>query len=340
MEVEKSLNIVLERNYCFQWPIYLLILIVLSACDTQGQKPIEQWQHAIEGAYAANISNDGKYSVVSSIHNGIGFWDLDKNALLYTWYQQQEGSDNLVLAADIADDNSYVMTASRENFALWNASTGEGLGYWRVRDSNIRDIALANQARSVLLGKGNGVAVYVDMRTGRRLEFLGHQEKINSVDMLPNGRVAISGSNDFAAYVWDTKTGQVIYRFNHPSRVTMVALDAKGRYAFTADSKKAAHIWDLKTGKLISSLQYTNRQEVFSSVRFSSDGTKLLTGAPSRKVSVWAISSGERMQSWRVTPRKDIRPAGAVVYSAAFRDNTQVITESSSGYAELWQINN
>jgi WD40 repeat protein len=99
-----------------------------------------------------------------------------------------------------------------------------------------------------------------------------------------------------------------------------------------------ATIWDLKTGKAISSLQYSNRQEVFSSVRFSDDGSQLLTGAPSRKVSVWDIATGRRLSYWRVTPRDDMRPAGAVVYSAAFSDNGTVITESSSGYAETWFI--
>ena len=155
--------------------------------------------------------------------------------------------------------------------------------------------------------------------------------------MLPNGRVALTGSNDFVAYAWDTQTGQVIYRFNHPSRVTMVALDPNGRYAFTADSKKSANIWDLKTGERISQLQYSVRQEVFSSVKFSPDGKHLLTGAPSRKVSIWDIASGNRLTSWRVTPKEANRPTGAVVYSAAFRDNSHIITESSSGFAELWQ---
>ena len=148
----------------------------------------------------------------------------------------------------------------------------------------------------------------------------------------------MSGGNDFIAYVWDTLSGQVIYQFNHTSRVSQVALDSQGRFAFSADSMKSAHIWDLKTGKLISQLQYSTRQEVFSSIQFSQDGTQLLTGAPSRKVSLWDIKSGKRKESWHVTPKDDVRPAGAVVYSVAFRDNKHIITESSSGYAELWQI--
>lgn len=316
----------------------LFLLTFLVACQPSGQQPLQRWQHAVEGAYAANISNDGQFSIVSSIHHGVSLWDINSNALKYSWSQQQNSADNLVLVADIANNNSHAVTANKTDFSLWNIENGSSEGFWQVRESTIRDISVSNNGHHILIGKGNGVVVHVTPTTGRRLEFLGHNEKVNAVDMMPNGRVAISGANDFLALVWDTQTGQVIYRFNHPSRVTMVALDPKGRYAFTADSKKMANIWDLKTGKLISSLKYTNRQEVFSAVSFSPDGTKLLTGAPSRKVSIWAIANGERLTSWRVTPREDIRPAGAVVYSVAFRDNNNVITESSSGYAELWQI--
>jgi WD40 repeat protein len=314
-----------------------LLGVLTSACQPAGDKPIQRWQHATEGAYAANISNDGKYSVVSSIHHGLSLWDLEKNALKYSWSQQQNSSDNLVLLADISNNNSHALTANREAFSLWNIDTGESEGYWKVRESTIRDIALSNNGDFILLGKSNGTVVHITMSNGRRLEFLGHQEKINAVDMLPNGRIAISGGNDYVAYIWDTKSGQVIYRFNHPSRVTMVALDPQGRFAFTADSQKSSNIWDLKTGKRISQLQYFNRHEVFSSVQFSDDGTKLLTGAPTRKVSLWSIATGERLDSWRVTPKESIRAAGAVVYSVAFRGKKQIITESSSGYAELWQ---
>ena len=185
-------------------------------------------------------------SVVSSIHHGISVWDLKDNALKYTWSQQQNTSDNLVLAIDIADNNSHAVTASRENFSLWNMETGQSEGFWQISESNIRDVAVANNGNYVLIGQSNAKVVHVTIDTGRRLEFLGHQEKINSIDMLPNGRIAMSGSNDFVAYVWDTQSGQVVYRFNHPSRVTKVALDPKGRFAFSADSKKDAHIWNLK----------------------------------------------------------------------------------------------
>ncbi len=318
--------------------VTVLALLFLQACTPSAGKPLQRYQHSIEGSYAGDISNDGKWSVISSIHHGISVWDLEKNALTYQWAQQQNSSDNLVLAIDISDNNSHALTASRENFALWNMDTGKSEGYWKVRESNIRDIALSNNGDYLLIGKGNGTVVHVAVDTGRRLEFLGHKEKINTVDMMPNGRVAMSGGNDFIAYIWDTVSGQVIYQFNHTSRVSKVSLDPQGRFAFSADSMKSARVWDLKTGKLISKLKGTKRHEVFSSVRFSADGKTLVTGAASSKVSVWNIATGKRTASWHVTPKEAKRPTGAVVYSLAFSDNNTLLTESSSGYAELWQI--
>ncbi len=211
---------------------------LLTACSDTSSTPKKQLVHAIEGAYAADISNDGKFSIVSSIHHGLSYWDIENNALLYSWSLKQDSADNLVLAADISDNNSHVVTANREAFALWNTTTGESEGFWQVSESNIRDIKVSNLGNHVLIGKSNGKVVHVTIDTGRRLEFLGHQEKINSIDMLPNGRVAISGSNDFVAYVWDTASGQVIYRFNHPSRVTKVALDPKDATPLLPIAKK------------------------------------------------------------------------------------------------------
>ncbi|GAA5215427.1 WD40 repeat domain-containing protein [Corallincola platygyrae] len=314
---------------------FIALTGLLTACQP-GEKAKESFVHAEGGAYTAALSEDGQFSLVSSNLHGISVWDLKRNALKYVW--RHEGEDNLVLAADIADDNSVAVTADVSRFALWDMTTGESLGYWQIRDSSVRDVAISKNGRYVLIGKSSGVVVHVDIDTGRRIEFLGHQTKINSVDLSPNGRYALSGSNDYVAYLWDTQTGQAIYRFVHSSRVSKVALDRFGRYAFTADSKRGSKIWDLKTGEEVSNLKFKHRQNIFSAVRFSEDGRYLATGSPSRVLSLWDVSSGKRLQKWYVTPRKDTRPKSAVVYAVAFKDPQTLISESSSGLAEYWPI--
>jgi WD40 repeat protein len=318
--------------------ISLVLSFILTGCTSERSNATSSYEHAVDSSYTATLSQDGSYSIVSSIHHGLSFWDVKNDALKYQW-SHQGSENNLVLVSAISANNSHVLTADRSNFALWSITTGKSGGFFKIRNSNIRDVAISNNAKHLLIGKSNGVVVHITLAGGRRIEFLGHQEKINSIDMSPNGRFALSGSNDYVAYLWDTQSGQVIHRFNHPSRVTKVALDPKGRYAFTADSKKQAQIWDLLTGKAISRLNYAARQNVFSAVRFNSEGTLLATGAPSRKLTLWDVKTGRKLQSWTVAPRKSSRPKGAVVHSVSFINNdSQLLTESSSGLAEVWDI--
>ncbi|MBN7819150.1 WD40 repeat domain-containing protein [Bowmanella yangjiangensis] len=316
--------------------VFLLLLItVTSACSIPGSTPDAIYEHAPGGALAAAVSVDSSLAVVSSVENGIAVWDMQTQKQRYQWRHQGEGN-NLVASTRIAFDNSYVVTSDRDAFALWSLSTGEPEGFWRIDESSIRDIAVSNQGRGILVGRGNGKVMFFEPQSGRRLEFLGHQEKINSVDLSPNGFYALTGGSDFMAYLWDTRSGQVVYSFTHPSRVTKVALDFQGRYAFTADSKNNARIWDLRTGQQISKLHYLQRQKIFSAAKFSEDGKHLLTGSPSRGLSLWDVKSGDEVSSWMVTPRRGSQPQSAVVYDVAFMPGRQIMSHSSSGLTEIW----
>jgi WD40 repeat protein len=319
--------------------IIFIIIVILNttACSQPESNVVNSHQHAVKGSYAAALNNDGSLAVVSSINDGLSVWDITNNAMRYQW-RHQSGSDNLVFAIDISGDDTFVVTAERTKFAVWSLESGENIGYWQIQASSIRDIAISNQGRFVLYGRGDGKVVHIDLKTGRRIEFLGHTEKVNAVDLSPNGYYALSGANDYSAYLWDTRTGQVVHRFSHPSRVTQVALDRKGRIAFTADSKKQASIWNLQTGQHISNLQYQARQKIFSAIRFNADATLLLTGSPARSIDLWDVLTGNKLQTWQVSAKKDTRPKSAVVYDIAFGDNNQIISESSNGLSEIWQM--
>ena len=313
--------------------------MTLMACGGSSDVPVSSFRHAEVGAHASHISADNTIAVVSSIENGITVWDLTTNEQRYVWRHQEDGS-NLVTNIHIAFDNSYVVTSDREAFALWNLEVGEPEGFWRIDEASIRDIAVSNQGRGILVGRGNGKVMFFEPKTGRRLEFLGHQEKINSVDLSPNGFYALTGGNDYLAYLWDTRTGQVIHKFDHSSRVTKVSLDDQGRYAFTADSKRDARVWDLVTGKDVSNLQYSARQRILTTAVFSDDGKYLLTGSPSRRINRWDVKTGAELNEWFVSARKGSKPASAVVHDVGFIGENEIVSESSNGLLEKWKIEN
>lgn len=316
---------------------FAIFVLLLVSCGELTDEADQIVRHADDGIDAASISADASLAVVSNLSNGITVWDVKNNTKRYVWNHQGEGN-NLVVNIHIAFDNSYAVTSDRDAFALWNLTDGEPEGFWRIDESNIRDIAVSNQGRGILVGRSNGKVMFFEPLTGRRLEFLGHTEKINSIDISPNGFYALTGGNDYVAYLWDTRSGQVIYKFEHSSRVTKVALDDEGRYAFTADSKRDARIWDLQNGQKVSALQYFERQKIFSTAVFSKDGKYLLTGSPARRLNLWDVKTGKEVQSWRVTPKAGSQPQTAVVFAVGFLDTNHVISESSSGLAEFWSI--
>lgn len=308
--------------------------------------------------FATAIADDDSHAVLAdketfslwNIKTGqnVGYWQARKSKVKLVenpddsyWHNRhKDKSQNSLLDQQIIDPNKCIAPDEKKG------ETCKILG-------RIRAIDVSNNGKYIVIGKSNGIVAHMNVDTGRRLEFLAHftpitdnqgnpihvNNAINSLAVSPNGRYVLTGSSDQTGYLWDTKTGQVVYKFRHGARVVQVALDAKGRFAFTSDSKGRSTIWDLKTGNATAQLQYINRQEIFTTARFSNSGDYLVTGAPNRELSLWSVKTGEQLQTWYVTPRKDSRPANAVVYSAAFIDADQhVVSESSAGLSEVWEI--
>jgi WD40 repeat protein len=314
----------------------VILALMLSACSVPDTSPIFKIKLSESGVYAADIHVDTQRAVISEVRGEIKVYDLNSQTPLYSW-RHQGGGLNLVDNVKFSKDGNFVITSDSEAFAVWSIASGEPLGFWRIDKSTIRDIAIADGARAVLIGRADGTVMFFELETERRLEFIGHEEKINSIDLAANGRYALSGSNDYKAYLWDTQTGQIIHVFDHPHRVTQVLIDQDAKYLFTADGQDKAQIWDAQTGQEVSRLHFIQRQLIFTAAKFSKNGKYLLTGSPSRRMTMWEVSSGKIAQEWRVAPSDGPAPQSAVVYAVDFM-NSGAVSISSSGNYEKWSL--
>jgi WD40 repeat protein len=315
-------------------PISCFFVLFCTACSIPETQPDAKTLISENGVYAADISNSGEFAVISRVNTDVAVWSVTEDKALFSWRHQEEGR-NIVDNIHISADDTHVVTADSDNFALWNSKTGDPVGFWRIDESLIRDVAVSNNGRGILVGKANGQVLFFEPGTGRSLEFLGHEEKVNTVDISPNGKFALTGSNDYKAYLWSTESGQIIHVFNHANRVTKVAIDDQARFLFTSDSQSDSQIWDAQTGKAISQLHFIERQWVFTSAKFSEDGKYLLTGSPAKRLALWDVSSGKIVKQWRVAPSDGPAPRSAVVYATGFVGN-EVVSISSSGNLEHW----
>jgi len=317
--------------------ITIIGLSMLSGCRPQ-EKAVAAWPHAAVGVLDAAISHDGRYALVSSVNFGAALWDLEKNQLKFQW-RHNDDPQAAITAVNISPDGSRAITADDRTFIIWNTASGFSYGYWQA-PADIRAVAISDKGRYVLLGLGDGRAIHIDMNTGRRLEFTGHRnEAIASVDLSANGVWAFTGGNDYRAILWHSKTGQPRHLFEHKTRVTKLKLDPSGTQAFTSGTLGNAFIWDLRSGVEMSTLALKRREYVISAANFSNDGQYLVTGAPGRDISLWSVASGERLKHWRARTRDQGKPSGAIVYAVRFTpDDQYILSESSAGFGEKWQI--
>lgn len=320
----------------------IFLSIWLFGCSEVQKKPDISQQVSAQGTVTAALCPAKQLAAVSSTTSGIVVRDIATATDKYR-LSHQNPVDNLVTLLAFSADCDYLLSADRRHVALWQLSDGKNLGFWSMLgDTTVRDIAVSAYGTYVAIGQNDGKIQHINLKTGRRLEFLGHTRDTNAVDfnvnalaMSPNGRYVLSGGNDYKSYLWDSQSGQVLQSFTHPSRVTKVALDDAGRFLFTADSQKQAEIYDINSGNKVSQLQI-DRAQSFSSARFSADGKQLLTGSPAQQVVVWDVSSGQKIRSWSVSPNPNSRPANALVYDAIFTPTGSVVTLSSAGLLEIW----
>jgi len=316
--------------------LYAIVITLLNGCLFSAKEE-QRWEIEPSGTTSFALSRDGRFALLYSKQKHLLLWDLEEDQEL-AQLGQQDPDANSVSKIRISDNGRYAITASQLNFAVWDLSWTQAEGLWSISDGLIRDVDISSNGEKVLLGLSNGKAIYVDLVTGRRLEFLAHREKVNSVALSSNGRFALSGGNDYKAYLWDTETGLVVRQFEHEQRVNRVALQRDGELAFTSDGGNQAIVWDLSNADNQTPLKSWSRQLIFSSARFSDDGSKLVTGTPAGQVNVWDTQSGKRISKYQVEPLKDTRPPRAVVYDAAFDSQQRVITATSAGIAQAWKL--
>lgn len=316
----------------------LVFLVLINACSLD-EPTVSEWKLSESGLYASDISHDGKFAVISSFREGVSYWNIEKSKKLYDWSHGKQAI-TAISHVKFSPDSQYVMTADLRSFVVWDASSGEALGFWSV-ESDILDIAVSNNAKYVLLGLKDGRAMHINLKTQRRLEVIAHRdERVTTVDLTPSGKYALTGGNDHRAVIWNAATGKEHQTFEMSSRVKLVKFDKKGSRAFVSTEKNQAYVYSSKSGKQIIQLRFKPRQGSVSSARFSKDGKHVLLGFPGRYLSLWDLKTGIGIKEWRV-PNKTVglSPQSATTYSVEFLDNNKkIMAQASNGLGASWQL--
>lgn len=168
-----------------------------------------------------------------------------------------------------------------------------------------------------------------------------HDGLVTSVTFSWEGTRLATGSVDKTARVWDSTTGEELLRLDHQGlrvrNVSSVVFSPDGTRLATGTGDKRAHVWDVASGIELLSVSHrdlkTLRSGLFnipgSSVTFSADGSRLLTGGCT-SAWIWDAVTGEKVR--RI--RHSALPPEEVSSVAFTPDGTLAVT--AGGQARVW----
>ena len=178
---------------------------LLAHYDLSDGKCLKEWlRDYYTHARSLSLSADGKRLLVGSRHKATE-WVLDGYKPLKT-YTGHHG--HAVVSIAYCKDPNQILTGSRDgSIRRWNRTAGKVLLRWCPHARYVTRLAVSPDGQWVL-SYGNYLAAETSLATGEpRVTWPRHNEAVQAVAFLPDGRHVVSGSSDAALRVWDAKSG-------------------------------------------------------------------------------------------------------------------------------------
>jgi len=293
------------------------------------------------------FSPDGTQVLTGSWDNTASVWDLRTGRVSH----RLEGHIDNIIAVAFSPDGARALTAGADKLAiLWDVSTGreirrlkgEGLGY-------LESVAFSPSGNEALTGGSDKLVIHWDLTTGQEIRRLqGHTSSVTSVAFSPDGTRALSASNE--VILWDLKASREIRRLREPTFELLLGSTAVGPAAFShcgtkvlTGGKRSAFLWEAATGRgvrpiglplsLARSKEELGHEDVISSVAFSRDDTRALTGSFDGTAIVWDLATGKRVLRL-VHGKQEVL---SVAYSPD-PDGRHALTGGFDGVINLWDL--
>jgi WD40 repeat protein len=305
-------------------PTVILSSLLLTACGT-GKQPERFDELASQGVHSLCLNHDGSFAFAGSIHHGGSLWRLQPFDRLYNW-NHQAGKNSSIVTCAFSPEGNFVATTDNRSIALWNSTTGEAIWLWNA-PGDIKDISLSSNGQYALLAMADYTATLFDIKNGGIKRTLRHDGIVSDVSMDQQGIFAASASDDSSVRIWDINSGQQIQRLEHGNKVRTAEISADGHLVFTSALGDPGRLWDRASGQVIN--EFPINSGFYSSVRFSKNGSKLLTGSSAGKIQLWETKTAKLKQTWQAVPKNKWVSNNVLIEDVAFAKQGYVASGSN-----------
>ena len=316
---------------------------------------------------SAAYSPNGKYMMAKAAGQDIRIWDLEKNTLINTikttnifknayfnkdgkylvaienvgaaavyetatgsLVQRYDGSGATAFAKGFNLNGESIVTSTEDgSISVWDIRTGKLIVSTKAFSNEINQIEIDPDGISFAAKMKDGdTAKIFDIRTGRLLYNVIHEEEIFDFCYSDDGKYLLTACRDGTAKKFDAKTGKLLLTLDKQAEwVWRAEFSRNGKYIITT-SDKTAKIWETATGKLLNILQ--GHTDITDHINFTSDKKYMLTVTRENNARIWDVAAGTLLQT--------LIGHTKMVSSAFFSNNNKwVVTASLDHTVKVWE---
>ncbi|MDO6447472.1 WD40 repeat domain-containing protein [Colwellia sp. 1_MG-2023] len=319
--------------------LFILYILLLSFLFIGCEKPDvlrAHGQHQLTSSALvdADISSDGKYSVILDVKNTVSLWQNSTYSHIKQWPSTMFTHQQYYVM--LANNHQWLVVAGKHSVTLISVNGNLKPLTWRVKgfdpDAEISQILINSMGTKVIIGLTEGSIVVVDISNSLKSQFALHDGPVNHLNFSDNEQKLVSASLDGQVIKWDLASGKVIWSNEQPFRITSLAFDDLSQRLFVSDALNNQTFFSINKGQEISSLSYFERNRYFREALFLSSAKKLLTSSSKYQISLWDVMSGKEISQGEIKAYN----FGSTVLDFAVNENDDVLTLSSDAVLELW----